>query len=172
MLAAFLPIFAQDADETQLTIEEAADTASTASDALGVFTAWDFIRMILILGAVIAVIYLVFYLLKRSGNPRLQENRLIRILSSRGLSNGKSVHLVGVGNQVFLVGASENGVSLVSEISDKETLDGIRLESTDTHEGERQSFSEVLSSMFGREHRPVDAVGFLRQQRERLKQIQ
>ncbi len=149
-----------------------------ATTGLNVFSAWDFVRMILILAAVIAAIYGLFFLLRRSGNPRMQENRLIRVLSSKPLSGGKSLHLVEIGNQVFLIGAAENGVGLVSEIVDKETLDGLHLQSTGMHEPGKRSFGEVLNQMFGRtrgeptpSEPPHDPVGFLKRQRERVKQM-
>lgn len=166
-------------DETTLAINDGENAAEAVSERLGVFTAWDFVRMILVLALVIGAIYLVFFLLKRGGSPRLPENRLIRVLSTKTIANGKTIHLVEVGNQVFLVGAGDDQVSLLSEISDQETLDGIRLQAAGSAEGERKSFGEVLSSMFGKEKQPtqalpageVDAIGFLQQQRQRVKQL-
>ena len=130
--------------------------------------------MILILAAVIAAIYGIFYLLKRSGNPKLAENRLIRVLSSKSITQGKTLHLIEVGNQVFLVGAAESSVSLLSEIGDKETLDGIHLQASNVESDDRRSFGETLSQMFGRERPrdlPADPVGYIQQQRQRVKQM-
>ncbi len=165
-------------DESMLPLEgdAAEDTAAAEEDAggLSVFSVWDFVRMILILAAVIAAIYGIFYILKRSSNPKLQENRLIRVVSSKPIAGNRSLHLVEVGNQVFLVGAAENNVSLVSEIHDKETIDGIRLQTAEDGNGERRSFNAVLSQMFGGASKPEengDPVGFLRQQRRRLKNL-
>jgi flagellar protein FliO/FliZ len=145
---------------------------------ISVFSAWDFVRMLLILAAVIGVIYVVFYFLKRSGKPRLSENRLIRVLSSKPLANNRTLHLIEVGNQVFLVGAAENTVSLVSEIADKETLDGIRLQSSEIETTERRNFGEILSQMFGKPQNgnsgtkaSLDPVAFLKGQRQRVKNI-
>lgn len=169
-------------DESTLIIETDPADNGAGTDRLGVFSAWDYIRMILVLAAVIGTIYLVFFLLKRSGNPKIQENRLIKVLSTKPIAGGKSIHLVEVGNQVFLVGSGENGVSLLSEIVDKETLDGIRLQAASVSEGEKRSFGDVLSSMFGKPdgdgeqprreaHQEIDTVGFLQEQRRRLKQM-
>ena len=130
--------------------------------------------VILILAAVIAAIYGIFYLLKRSGNPKLAENRLIRVLSSKSITQGKTLHLVEVGNQVFLVGAAESSVSLLSEIGDKETLDGIHLQSSNVESEDKRSFGETLSQMFGKERPralPDDPVGYIQQQRQRVKQM-
>ena len=130
--------------------------------------------MILILAAVIAAVYGIFYLLKRSGNPKLAENRLIRVLSSKSITQGKTLHLIEVGNQVFLIGAADSSVSLLSEIGDKETLDGIHLQSSSVEPEDKRSFGATLSQMFGKERPralPSDPVGYIQQQRQRVKQM-
>ena len=109
-------------DETTLTIQSQTASDPDGEASLGVFTAGDFIKMALILAAVVAAIYGLFYVLKRTGGPKFQESRLIKVLSSKTLSGTRTLHLVEIGNQIFLVGASESNVNLVSEILDKETL--------------------------------------------------
>ena len=164
-------------DEASLEIQSSVATSGVEGEPLNVFTAWDFVRMVLILGAVIAAIYAIFYLLKKTGKTRFQETRLIQVLSSKALSGNRSLHLVEVGNQVFLVGSSDSAVSLVSEILDKETLDGLRLQSASASESERKSFSDVLSQIFGKQggtqqvEGAIDPVGFMKQQRQRVKNM-
>ncbi len=164
----------QTPDEATLPLEGEESPEEDAAQ-VSVFSVWDFVRMVLILGAVIAAIYGVFYILKRSGNPKFQENRLIRVLSSKPIAGNRSLHLIEVGNQVFLVGAADNNLSLVSEIDDKETLDAIRLQSAEVRGEEKRNFQAVLSQMFGgtpkQQKNNGDPVGFLRQQRQRLKQL-
>ena len=153
------------------------DPGGADGEVLNVFSAWDFVRMVLILGAVIAAIFVIFYFLKRTGNLRFQETRLIRVLSSKAISGSRSLHLVEVGNQVFLVGSSDSAVSLVSEILDKETLDGLRLQAASTDVADRRNFSDVLSQIFGKQgttHQAastLDPVGFMKQQRQRVKNM-
>ena len=76
--------------------------------------------MVLVLGAVIGVIYVIFYFLKRRGAPKMQDNELFSIISTQAITNNRTLHLVQVGNQYFLVGSSEQSVNLISEIEDKE----------------------------------------------------
>lgn len=132
--------------------------------------------MVLILLAVIGAIYGIFFLLKKTGSPRFQENKLIRVLSSRNLTNSRSLHLVEVGNEVFLVGSAENNVNLVATITDKETLDSLKLQATNTDASERRGFGDVFGQVFGKGQpatgRPLlDPVAFLKEQRKRLKKI-
>lgn len=171
------PLISQDTgvnpDETTLSIAPSGEGTGDGAgdDSLSVFTAWDFIRMVLILGAVVAVIYIIFFLLKRSGNPKFQDTRLIKVLSSKTLSGSRTLHLVEVGNQIFLVGASESTINLVSEIVDKETLDGLRLQAESADSGERKNFGEVLTQVFRGNQKPVQPMSFLHEQRQRVKNM-
>jgi flagellar protein FliO/FliZ len=181
VLSATTATFAQDTaesqavDETTLTIQNQTASDPDGDASLGVFTAWDFIKMALILAAVVAVIYGLFYVLKRTGGPKFQESRLIKVLSSKTLSGTRALHLVEIGNQIFLVGASENNVNLVSEILDKETLDGLRLQAASADAGERKNFTEILAQVFGRPAGPKaggsESMSFLREQRQRVKNM-
>jgi len=176
------PLFSQDTpvedqpiDETTLTIGVPADLGTDEGGSLSVFTAWDFVRMVLILAAVIGAIYGIFHLLKRSGNPKFQETRLIRLLSSKTLTGSRALHLVEVGNQIFLVGTSENAVNLVSEISDKETVDGLKLQAASIDGTEKRSFSSLIGQAFGRSTgksaQTVDPMAFLKTQRQRIRNM-
>ena len=165
-------------------------SASEGGAQVPLVSTWDFVRMILVLAAVIGFIYLLFVLLRRSGRRRVVENDLIRVLGSRTLSGNRSLHLVSVGRSVYLVGSSEGSVGLVSEITDRESADTVLLEAQKQPGGTRKSFSEVLGGLFspapaglratalngmgangglpgiaGR----IGGLGFIRKQRQRLK---
>ncbi len=169
---------AQGIDEKTLLFEED-DPGQQAQpeERLNAFTAWDFIRMLLILAAVIGVIYLVFFFLKRSGRNRYQDNELFSVVGSQVLNGNKSIHIVEVGNQYFLVGAGENTVSLISEITDKESIDGLKLQLSNKTAEQRKSFKDVIFGMF----RPadgqstgssfLDSADFIKNQRKRLKRF-
>ena len=112
------------------------------------FGVWDFARMVLVLGVVIAAIYLVFYLLKRASGGRLENSPVIRVLGSHALPNNKALHLVEVGRQVFLIGVGDDHPTLISEISDQESLDELRLNASTTAAESRGSFADMLSGFF------------------------
>ena len=165
-------------DETTLLISDDEGAAPGASGSLNVFGAWDLIRMVLILAAVVGIIYLIYFLLKRSTGPRLQENNVIKVVSSVQLSSGRTLHLVEVGSRLFLIGSAESSVSLVSEIEDKESVDEIRLRVSEGGGESRGSFIETLSGVFsGGAKLPslglpaANPLGFMRQQKERLKKM-
>ncbi len=145
---------AQAADETQMTFESEDDAdAGTAAEngepsAINSLGVWDFVRMILVLGVVIAAIYVVFYLLKRASGGRLENSPIIRVLGSRALPGNKGLHLIEVGRQVFLIGVGDDSIALVSEISDQESLDELRLSASAQAPPSRGSFADMLSGFF------------------------
>jgi flagellar protein FliO/FliZ len=136
-------------------------------------SSWDFVRMLLILGGVVGVIYLLFYLLKRGFRRQLPQNDLIRVLGSRTLSGNRALHLVELGRSVFLVGAAESGISLISEIKDQETLDRLRIESAETVKMP-QGFANFFQNLWkaaGKSSLHGDSLGLMKQQRQRLQKM-
>ena len=164
-------------NEEELAINDPDTSASQFDGGFTAYSWWDFLRMFLILGAVIAVIYGVFYVLKKSGNPKFQANNLISVLSTQNLQGNRSLHLVEVGNEVFLIGSAEGNVRLVSKIEDGETIDELRLYKSEMGAGGK-SFQEALRGFFsrGEETEPSgdhvrSGAAFLHKQRERLKNL-
>lgn len=131
--------------EELILIDEASAQETTQAP---VISTWDFVKMLLVLGGVVGLIYLLFVLLKRGARNRYPENQLIRMLDYQSLSGSRALHLVEVGNSIFLVGSAENGVSLISEITDKEGLDTIHLELSQKPASQRRNFSEMLINLF------------------------
>jgi flagellar protein FliO/FliZ len=165
--------------ESDLAISEVGQAAA-GTPGSGVATApavstWDFVRMLLILAAVVGFIYLVFYLLKKGSGRKILENDLIRVLGSRSLSGSRALHLVEVGGGVFRIGSSDGGVALISEIKDKESLDALRLRAAELSSKARRSFQDVLSDIFKPAKRQFslgDGIEALKEQRERLRKLQ
>ena len=157
-----------------------APAAATTVQAPGVDT-WDFVRMLLVLALVVGVIYGVFWLLRRGGRLKTPQNEMIRVLGSRSLAGNRALHLVEVGRSVYLVGSAENGVNLVAEVKDQETLDAIRVQAAEEGGKTRRTFAATLARVFGPAKAPGAAQGratglgegsdFVRRQRERLRRL-
>jgi flagellar protein FliO/FliZ len=138
-------------DERELTFgDEGEDGAAAEPGNIDSFGVWDFVRMVIVLGIVIAAIYVVFYLLKRASGGRFENSPMIRVLGSHGLPGNKALHLVEVGRQVFLIGVGDDSISYISEISDQESLDELRLKASTTSGETRGSFADMLSGFFSR----------------------
>jgi len=157
----------------------AAGPAPAAVRAPGV-TTWDFVRMLIVLALVVGLIYGVFWLLRRGGRLKSPESEMIRVLGSRSLSGTRALHLVEVGRSVYLVGSAENGVNLVAEVKDQETLDAVRVQAAEEGGRARRSFAAALAGIF-KPAKPSGGAGagtglgggadFLRSQRERIRRL-
>lgn len=113
------------------------------------FTIWDFVRMVLVLGFVVALIYGLFYLLKRAQGNQGVQSGVVDVLASQSLPGNGMVHLVKVGNQLFMLGSSEQSLRLLTEITDKESVDQVELRATRNEASQRRGFSDLMSAMVG-----------------------
>jgi flagellar protein FliO/FliZ len=100
------------------------------------------LRMVLVLVLVAGVIYLVVFFLRRVSRPQAEQNPHLKILASTHLGNGRFVHVVSLGNQAWLVGAGEGGISHIADVNDKEILDVMLLDAS------RKS-AEVMNPLSG-----------------------
>jgi flagellar biogenesis protein FliO len=131
--------------------------------------------MLIILGCVVLVIYLFFFFLKKGMKKKMPENNLIKTIASTRLQGNDILYLVQVGFQFYLVGSGGNGLSLVAQITDKETIDTIMLNSTGESVPVKQSFSDILLKIFnpGKKQNGLisNPINFMKKQQERLNKL-
>lgn len=160
-------------------VQPGEDEDSSAYQAIGL---GDVIRMVLVLVLVILVIYGLYYLLKRLNKPQKSESGMIALREQTSLGGSRNLYLVEVGNQIFLLGASDSSFQLLTEITDDETKQEIILNSQKNQADQGRSFSALLSRWLpgGAAQTPDGEVkpphqdqkqgyDFLQNQRERLK---
>ena len=165
-------------DETTLTINVSETTdegePEVSVSAIGLS---DLIRTILVLLLVIAAIYAVLYLLRKFSTSSIDGSSLIKIVGSKGLMKDSAVHLLEIGNQVFLVGTGNSSVNLISEITDQETIDNIRLNLSSGSPVSKGTFSQRIAEYIGSgkrkktEDKIKETEIFLQNQRNRLKDL-
>ncbi len=151
------------------------DTAALEQPAPSSVGIGDLVRVVLVLAGVVGIIYLLVYFLKRFSPLAENEEDQIGIIATRHLKKDSSLHLIEVGNQVFLIGSGTNSVSLISEITDKETLDRLHLETSAENTAVRgSSFRNLIARNFSRKDTrgiSEQSPDFLRQQRDRLRKL-
>ncbi|MFP4362329.1 MAG: FliO/MopB family protein [Spirochaetia bacterium] len=161
------------AEEGEAGAQEGQNTA-----AVGI---WDIVQMFLVLALVAAAIYGVIIFLKKASKKGFHENNLIQVVSSAPLVGQRALHLVQIGNQYFLIGSADEQISLISEITDKESLDQIRLTSSqEAPGGQSSNFMEMLQGMFAGTQKKKEkqnegdfqiSTDFMKEQRDRLKRL-
>lgn len=167
-------------DETTLSIGDA--PADAGAGASGGSILPYILRMVVVLGLVIAVIYGLYALLRRSARPRTQDDPYLRVLASVQLGAGRNLHVVSLGDRAWLLGSTDSSVSLVSEVNDRELVDTLTLRAEAAPEAPRKDFATVLGELL--RQRPAgsarkgDAAGqaaktadFFARQRDRLKKF-
>ncbi|MGN0729095.1 FliO/MopB family protein [Treponema sp.] len=107
-----------------------------------------FVRMILVLGIVVAAIYFMFKFMRRSmvsGDFAAEDDVFLRRVSTVSLGEGKSVQIVTLWNRAFILGVSENSVSLIKEIEDKNLIDAMNQYSDMNSKVKKpRTFEEIL----------------------------
>ncbi|MBI9097462.1 MAG: flagellar biosynthetic protein FliO [Spirochaetaceae bacterium] len=165
-------------DETTLVINNGETTVEgepeVSVSAIGIS---DLVRTLLVLLLVIGAIYAVLYVLKKFSASPVDSSSLIKVVGSRGLMKDSAVHLLEVGNQVFLVGTGNSSVNLISEITDQETIDNIRLNLSSGVPEKTGTFAKRIAGYLGggrkknTEEKIKETQSFLRGQRSRLKDL-
>jgi flagellar biogenesis protein FliO len=161
--------------EPVFNLEEKSSPVDEAGKTGGLVPVWEFVRMLIILGCVVLVIYLFFFFLKKSMKRKMPENNLIKVIASTRLQGNDILYLIQLGYHYFLVGSGGNGLSQVAQITDKETIDTIMLNAAGETAPEKQSFSDILLRIFnpGKKQQGLisNPISFMKKQQERLTKL-
>jgi len=140
--------------------------ASSSSLSSNASTVWLFVRMILVLVLVIACIYGIVWLLKKSLRHGAENDPYLKKTASITLAPGKTVQIVTLQDKAYLLGVSDSSITLISEIEDKELIDAMNLNAPVGGNGKKPAdFASLLASLTGSAKR---TERFLRSKREDL----
>ena len=150
------------------------DTPAIVGQMDGGTTAWAIIRMILVLALCAAAIYGIVFFIRKAQKRAAQSDPypFLKVLANTHLGFNRYVHLVAVGSKVWLVGAAENGVNLISEIEDKETVDAMLLDDSRKVENPSTRFGDFMSllrRMGVKASSQTPGADAIRERRERLR---
>jgi flagellar protein FliO/FliZ len=134
---------------------------------------WTILRVLLTLAVVAAAIYGLVYLIKRTSRGNVSKDPFLKILANTQLGVNRGVYVVSVGTQAWLVGSAENGVNLIAEIADKETLDAMLLEESQrtarVSQGNFVDFKALLGKLGVKVDAGTPGLENIRKRSERLK---
>ncbi len=180
---------ASSVDESTLAIGSEAGTGTAGGNvSTGPNTFLYFVRMVLVLAAVLGAIYLIFRFVKKAGRPKAGSDSAIKVLATTSIGTGKALHVVNLGSKAYLIGSTENSVSLIAEVTEKDVVNDLVLKAeTEKASPKMKDFGEVLNSLLpkrkpgaGLNRREREAAAkdqdglspeFLELQRERLKKL-
>ncbi len=149
----------------------ATNTATASPSSLGAI-----VRTVIALILVAAAIYGVVFLLKKIARPPSTKDQFLKVLSSAHLGSNRFVHVVALGGKAWLVGASDGGIRLISELEDQETVDAMLLEDSRRQANAslpRALDFKALMRRFGTagELPPNVSLDSIRKKRERLNKL-
>lgn len=101
------------------------------------------IRFILSLLLVVGAIYLIYFLLKKKYKLDTVSSNFIRILLSQSLAPGKLLQVIELAGKCFVLGITNENISLITEINDKETIDQLKIHASE-NESNKKSFVKNL----------------------------
>jgi len=128
--------------------------------------------MLLVLALVAVSIYGVVFLFRKISKKSPGNDPFLKVIAATQLSVNRYVHIVSVGSKAWLVGSSEGGVNLISEIEDKDVIDAMLLEDSRKSEqtpGNFPDFMTLLQRLGIRAKAQAPDADEIRKRRERLR---
>lgn len=131
--------------------QDQADEGDTRKNQSMIGPLWTMVLSVMV---VLGLIGLLYYLFKKFSPtiPRVRSGKAIQFLARRYLDTRNSLSLVKVGNRILVVGITPDGMTLLTEISDEEEMQGIIANLPPEQISSKQgSFLEILRNAFRRE---------------------
>ena len=156
------PLFSQEADNSAQTAQSSVDLersivfddapeASSAdqgapgrsgrtSSGIGIF-----VRMIVVLVIIVLLIYGVFWFIKKKANVVTNDDDYLRRVASISVAPGKTVQVVTLIDKAYLIGVTDDTISLLGEINDDELIKAMNLNADKKANVKKPAtFSDVL----------------------------
>lgn len=133
-------------DETKIRLQnqEQADVTTSVKGVSFFSSLWKFILMLII---VCVLAYIVLKFLKKSQALSFNDDPYLKLAASLKLAPNKSLYIITLKREAFLIAVTEKDVSLISKIEDQELVDALNL-AAENQEFEQKSFAEMLSALF------------------------
>ncbi|MDR0662684.1 MAG: flagellar biosynthetic protein FliO [Spirochaetaceae bacterium] len=149
---------------------------------VGVSSVWTVFRIVIVLALAAAAIYGVVYFLKRKKTGDIPDDTYLKVLARTPINVKTAAAVISVGGNAWLVGLSDANVSVISEITDKETVDAMLLAYSERSLRSTNAVSFNFTSFLrrfaggGAVRKPTEATGIpeplnLSRNRERLKNL-
>lgn len=149
-MTANFSIFAQSSDNSQISedsivLTDTAEISQNTTEYKGSSTLGTFIRMIIVLIIVIGLIYGVLWFIKKKTNVVKTDDDYLRRAAYINIAPGKSVEVITLIDKAYLIGVTEDNITLLGEIQDKELIEAMNLNADKKANTKKPAnFSEVL----------------------------
>jgi|YNPMSStandDraft_1061717.scaffolds.fasta_scaffold37282_3 flagellar biogenesis protein FliO len=138
-------------------------------------TGSSFIPSMIVLILILFGLYYTLKLIRKKKVPEIKEVPYMDSIGTLMLPSGAYLEIVEIGDKIFILGVSNNSVSLIKEIEDKDLILKIK---TNPPTIKTQTFINVLGKVFEKKGLNIDIkepktkfVEYLKKQKERLKKL-
>ncbi len=122
-----------------------ADTNSTVQTYKGPSTVGMFVRMIIVLIIVVGLIYGVLWFIKKKTNAVKTDDDYLRRAAYINIAPGKSVEVITLIDKAYLIGVTEDNITLLGEIHDDELIKAMNITADKNNNTKKPTtFSDVL----------------------------
>ncbi len=102
----------------------------------------SFWNVFFVLIAFILIVIGIIRLFKKSLKPQVIDSDFIRLVTTKQLRGDAYIHVLEVGNEMFLLGSGST--SVINQIKDDETVQQLRLVKNDTATGGLGDFQKIV----------------------------
>jgi len=133
-------------DTIVLTDTETTSTNQTTTYK-GTSTAGTFIRMIFALIIVVALIYGVLWFVRKKTNNVKNDDEYLRRAAWINISPSKTIEVITLIDKAYLIGVTEDNITLLGEIEDKELIEAMNINADKkANTAKPINFTQVLDS--------------------------
>ena len=91
---------------------------------------WSFVKMLIVLGIMVALFYYFFKYVSKKTNINFSSDGISKTLSVIPIAQNKFLQIVDLGGKILVLGVSDNSINLITEITEKHEIDKIRVSSS------------------------------------------
>ena len=120
-----------------------------------------------------AAIYGVVFFIKKASRRAEVQDPYLKVLAGAQLGTGTYVHVVALGTKAWLVGASDGGVNLISEVEDQDILNTMLLDDSKKSAGRGRilDFRAILGRFGMQVKSGLPGAENIRRHRNRIKGV-
>lgn len=132
-------------EESILLTDEVTADSQPASSYKGPSTIGMFIRMIIVLIIVVGLIYGVLWFIKKKTNVIKTDDEYLRRAAYINIAPGKSVEVITLIDKAYLIGVTEDNITMLGEIHDDELIKAMNLSADKKNNTKKPAtFADVL----------------------------
>ena len=121
------------------------DSNNNASTYKGPSTVGMFVRMIVVLVIVIGLIYGVLWCIKKKTNVVKTDDDYLRRAAYINIAPGKTIEVITLIDKAYLIGVTEDNITLLGEIDDKELISAMNITADKKNNTKKPTtFADVL----------------------------